>query len=119
MIFKASISSGRFSFPWHKSIIKVKDHLTSHLFTFNPAMQKIFYDFNLRYKNFRMIDLDLLKQKMPLTINDFKKITSEQVQLKKEFLNKVWLIECAEIIKENQESIENLATQNEMVKNLI
>lgn len=62
-----------------------------------------------------MIDLDLLKEQMPLTINDFKRITSEQIQLKRDFLQSSWLSECAEIIKENKESIENLTSQNDEV----
>ena len=63
-----------------------------------------------------MIDLNSLGQQMPLTINDFKRITSEQIQQKRDYLN-FWLGECADIIKDNKESIENLAIQNEQVKN--
>ena len=55
-----------------------------------------------------MIDLNSLGQQMPLTINDFKRITSEQIQQKRDYLN-FWLGECADIIKDNKESIENLA----------
>ena len=90
--------------------------MASHLFTCNPALQNIFHDFNSRYQNFRMIDLNSLRQQMPFTINDFKRITSEQIQQKRDYLNKVWLDECANIIKDNKESIENLAIQNEQVE---
>ncbi len=65
-----------------------------------------------------MIDLNSLEQQMPLTITDFKRFTSEQIQQKRDYLNKVWLGECGDIIKDNKESIENLAIQNEQVKNL-
>ena len=62
-----------------------------------------------------MIDLNALTQLMPLTINDFKQRTSEQIEKNKIYLTKVWLNECAEIIKDNKEYIETLIAQNEQV----
>ena len=79
-------------------------------------MQKILYNFNLNYSDFRIVDLDAAFQQSPITIHDFKRITSEQIEKNKNYLSKNWLSECAEIIKDNKDCIEALINKHEDVR---
>ena len=109
------MTAGRFYYPWHHTVIRVKEYLSMQLFTFNPALQRIFHEFNTRYIDFRMIDLESIIKQMPFTISDFRQIAYEQIEVNKQYLIRVWLKECADIINDNKDSIESLTTEIEPV----
>lgn len=75
----------------------------------------MFYDFNTNYSNFRMVDLQSIKPKMPMTVLDLKLIILDELNINKKFLVENWLRECTEIISLNKQSIESLMPQNNEV----
>ena len=89
--------------------------MNTRLFVINPPLQKIFYEFNNRYMDFRMIDLDHLKSLMPITITDLKNIVLEQIDMNKKYLRETWLRQCADIISDDKESIEKLTPSYDKV----
>lgn len=103
---KQSGSAGRFKYPWHSSIINSRSFLSTNLFSINRILQKILHLFYTKYENFRLFDLNLIVSMMPLTIQDFRIQIQTSVEQSSKVLKTEWLRECAKIIEDDYELIE-------------
>ena len=68
--------------------------------------------------NYKLIDLSSLKNSMPLTITEFKDTILDQIHVRHEHLRNKWLEDCVEILRENQDSIEELISSDDKVNKL-
>lgn len=118
MIHKVSITAGRFGYPWHESLVKNKNTIKLRLFAYHPCLHSIYYSFNKKYFEFRMIDLDFIKTQMPLTLDEFSSMIKQQTEKNRNFIIENWLSECADIISNQREEIENYLSQDENVSSL-
>jgi len=55
---------------------------------------------------------------MPLPINEFKDAILDQIHARHEHLRNKWLEDCVEILRENQDSIEELISSDDKVNKL-
>ena len=85
-----------------------REFLLLQLFAIHPSVQKIFYNFQTKYREFRIINLETVKSKMPITVQEFKQNILEQIENNKKYLIENWIRETANIIEEYKESIDNL-----------
>ncbi|CAF0857841.1 unnamed protein product [Brachionus calyciflorus] len=114
MIEKEIHSAGRFNFPWHDSLINARNLIKKRLFLYNNSIvHKIYYNFNLKYLNFRMIDLEELINMMPMSLRDFKICVRRQIEQKKQYLIENWLDQCTDLILLNKNSIDLLINQQD------
>lgn len=106
-------SAGRFFCPWHESFQKSKLFVKNRLFLYNNALiHKIYFDFNKKYFNFRLIDLDELKKLMPLSINEFYKRVEQKIIENKNILNSEWINDCKNLLLQNKNNIEAMVSVN-------
>jgi hypothetical protein len=54
---------------------------------------------------------------MPLTITEFKDAIMDQIDERHKHLRNVWIEDCVGILKENQDSIEELISTDNKVNN--
>jgi hypothetical protein len=88
--------------------VNIKDHLEVSLYAIHPAVHKISTEFFHKYNRFRLIDFDKLKATVPLSIEDFTLFIRRQCDANADHLNMVWVNDCAQVIQDFQNQIENI-----------
>jgi hypothetical protein len=85
------------------------------LFIIDPILFKIFFDFNKKYHNFKLLDVYEFESLMPISFIDFKNKSIKTLNSNINYLVDNWIKECVDLILENRASIENLVIYNNQV----
>lgn len=113
IVMKKNHSAGRFFCPWHETYQKSKIFAKNRLFLYNNVLiHKIYFDFNQKYSNFRLIDLNELKKAMPLTIHEFYERVEKKINENKDLLNLEWINDCKNLLLRNKNNIEATVSVN-------
>ncbi|XP_043569115.1 dynein axonemal heavy chain 3-like [Chiloscyllium plagiosum] len=103
---KRSNTAGRGRLPWHESVKSAREKLTDNLYITHPVMSSILLNFQTRYKNFRLIEAELLSQVFPFTLDQLINHVSMVTENRSMVLQDHWLKDCSEIIAEDREIVE-------------
>ncbi|XP_032895202.1 dynein heavy chain 3, axonemal-like [Amblyraja radiata] len=114
---KASETAGRERFPWHESIEGARLKIKDTLYITHPVMSIILLNFQTRYRNFRLIEIQPLEQLFPFTLDQLINHVAMVTKTRVTTLRDLWLTDCCDIIGENREKVESWMPQdNEEVR---
>ncbi|XP_064605237.1 dynein axonemal heavy chain 3-like isoform X2 [Liolophura sinensis] len=103
---KRSHSAGRLPFPWHESVQQTRRFMSIDLYITHPVMPAILYHFESKYGKFRLMDIPVLKDIMPVTMEAFLTNVQESSKAGAARLRSHWLQECIEIINCRRDDVE-------------
>ncbi|XP_070559259.1 dynein axonemal heavy chain 3-like isoform X5 [Ptychodera flava] len=113
---KISNSAGREGFPWSSAVIAARQFMETELYMTHPVMSAILYIWETKYATFRLIDIAGLKSIMPITMEEFHDHVKTSSAMGAKILKQEWLKECAGIINDNRESIEEWMPKDEVAR---
>lgn len=67
-----------------------------------------------KMSKFRLIQVDEIKKALPLTIEQIQSIVAAQSKAGAELLEREWVTDCVEMIKNQQSSIEDIVPVDEV-----
>ncbi|XP_041348477.1 dynein heavy chain 3, axonemal-like isoform X2 [Gigantopelta aegis] len=105
---KQSSLAGRDGYPWHKTVNRIKVFLRKELFITHPTMSQILYQFDVKFSLFRLIDIQGLRQMMPVTMETFYERVLKSSTFGADILEKEWLNECCAIVDRMRDEIEEM-----------
>ncbi|XP_077987554.1 dynein axonemal heavy chain 3-like isoform X2 [Glandiceps talaboti] len=113
---KISNTAGRESFPWNNAVIAARQFMDTELYAIHPVMSAILYLWETKYASFRLIDIPGLKSITPITIEEFHAHVKKSSAMGAKILKDEWLKECANIINDNRECIEEWMPKDEVAR---
>ncbi|XP_078276213.1 dynein axonemal heavy chain 3-like [Rhinoraja longicauda] len=110
---KVSETAGRERFPWHESVEGARLKIKDNLYITHPVMSIILLNFQTRYRNFRLIEIEALEPCFPFTLDQLIDQVTMVTKTRVTTLRDQWLTDCCEIIGENREQVESWMPQDD------
>ncbi|RMX56942.1 hypothetical protein pdam_00011068, partial [Pocillopora damicornis] len=106
--------AGRETFPWHVSVITSREYLENNLFVTHVVQRELLYLWESNYSDLRLIDIQSLKESLPLTITELRKNTHKATQKGIKRLLDGWIPSCVKIISDRRDDIEEWMPEDEI-----
>jgi len=106
-------SAGREYFPWHERVVSARSFLERSLHTTHAIMLDLLEYWNQKMSDFNLIKVEEIRDALPLTIEQIQAMVAAQSKAGAELLESEWVVECVEMIKNQQSSIEAIVPQDE------